>query len=660
MGQFWRGEMKELHLTALLLCLSSNLLAYSGGNGLIATPYQIANIADYWQLSETPTDWHKSFILTANLDFSEFIEWEIEIAPVGNGVTPFTGIFNGNGHTISNPNFTSTTLINNVGLFGYVGSGGQICGLGINNAHAATSYTYVGCLAGRNQGTISSCYATGSVAGYGGVGGLVGYNQGTLTSCHANCFVDGLQSIGGLAGHNQGTLNDCYATGVVSATDQTEVGTQLQYIGGLVGYNESGMLTGCYASGSVSVTGNLFIYGGANYIGGLVGENWGGSLNDCHANGSVSATGIDASVYAVGGLTGGQDNWGTISNCYSTGQIIGQDEVGGIVGRNSAGALTACFANGPIDGQDDVAGLAGYNAGRIVDCHSTGTVYGSNNVGGLVGCNSSSYEISNCYSTSTVSGSSNVGGLVGYSAGGIYKCYSTGTVIGYFSHVGGLVGGNLWSYIISCYSTGAVSGDSHVGGLVGYNYGNSSYTFSCYSTGRVNGYSKVGGLVGYNGSSGDVINCYSTGTVSGHYEVGGLVGRNDSSSVISSFWDKDTSDRTTSEGGTGKTTAEMMTLSMFVSPPASWDFINETTNGTDDYWMMLREHEDYPRLAWQPMIAGDIAGLYGVNSVDYAEIAAHWGQSGCPAGCSNADINDDGTVNIMDLMSLAENWMIGM
>jgi len=126
--------------------------------------------------------------------------------------------------------------------------------------------------------------------------------------------------------------------------------------------------------------------------------------------------------------------------------------------------------------------------------------------------------------------------------------------------------------------------------------------------------------------------------------------------VKNSFWDTQTSLQTGSSGGIGKTMAEMMTLSTFTS--AGWDFTD--TDGDAADLMMLREGEDYPRLIWQEIFAGDIAGLYGVNFVDYAEIAAHWGQTGCPTGCENADINSDGTVDIYDLMFLADNWLAGI
>ena len=63
-----------------------------------------------------------------------------------------------------------------------------------------------------------------------------------------------------------------------------------------------------------------------------------------------------------------------------------------------------------------------------------------------------------------------------------------------------------------------------------------------------------------------------------------------------SFWDAEISGQSGSDGGIGKTTAEMQTAGTFLE--ADWDFENETANGTKDIWWIL-EGRDYPRLAWE-------------------------------------------------------------
>jgi len=222
-----------------------------------------------------------------------------------------------------------------------------------------------------------------------------------------------------------------------------------------------------------------------------------------------------------------------------------------------------------------------------------------------------------------------VGGLVGRHYGIITECYVTGKVVGSSSYVGGMVGGNYGS-IIDCYSMDAVSGSGSVGGLVGSNSSSASDVNTCYSTGVVTGGgSYVGGLVGYN--YGDV---------------------NDS------FWDVNTSGRTTSGGGIGKTTAQMQDINTFLN--AHWDFLGETANGTNDTWRMCVNGLYYPKFYWQFPL-GDFACPDGVNFVDFAWLAQWWLRIDCNLNndCDGTDIYKDGTVDFLDLAVFTENWLEG-
>jgi hypothetical protein len=225
-------------------------------------------------------------------------------------------------------------------------------------------------------------------------------------------------------------------------------------------------------------------------------------------------------------------------------------------------------------------------------------------------------------------------------------------------YVGGLVGKTHFTNISHCYSTGAVSGYSCVGGLVGESfYGSIS---NCYATGSVRGTDYyAGGLVAYISFSGSIINCYSTGAVSGISLVGGLVGAN-AGSISRSFWDTETSGQTTSAGGTGKTTAQMKTLSTFTN--AGWDFLGETINGTNDAWRMCADGVNYPKLNWKS-INGDFACPDGVNMEDLDTFILRWLMGNCTSAnnfCGGADINKTGTVNLVDFAILAENWLEGI
>jgi hypothetical protein len=101
----------------------------------------------------------------------------------------------------------------------------------------------------------------------------------------------------------------------------------------------------------------------------------------------------------------------------------------------------------------------------------------------------------------------------------------------------------------------------------------------------VSGGANVGGLVGYIYNS-KIDNCYSAGEVYGDRPVGGLVGLNAYSKIYGCFWDIETSRQTSSDGGTGKNTDEMQTMSTF-----SWDF-------TTPRWT-IDEGVDYHRLWWE-------------------------------------------------------------
>jgi len=102
------------------------------------------------------------------------------------------------------------------------------------------------------------------------------------------------------------------------------------------------------------------------------------------------------------------------------------------------------------------------------------------------------------------------------------------------------------------------------------------------------------------------------------------------------------------------TTEQMMQQASFTG----WDFSD--TDGDPADWMMLRPDEDYPRLIWQEIFDGDIAGLYGVDNTDLEELASHWLQTGCPTGCEDADIDGSGLVDLLDFAMLAADWLEGV
>ena len=145
-------------------------------------------------------------------------------------------------------------------------------------------------------------------------------------------------------------------------------------------------------------------------------------------DGSVSNVGVvDSCFYCygdVGGVCG--ISYGTISNCYNTGRVSGNDKnVGGVCGT-SYGTITNCYNTGAVSSNSSrVGGVCGDNNEKISNCYNTGTVSGANAVGGVSGRNCN--IITNCYNVGTVRATGNnpnVGGVCGY-------CWGSKTIESY-------------------------------------------------------------------------------------------------------------------------------------------------------------------------------------------------------------------------------------
>ncbi len=257
-------------------------------------------------------------------------------------------------------------------------------------------------------------------------------------------------------------------------------------------------------------------------------------------------------------------------------------------------------------------------------------ITGDYHVGYLVGISHLYSTISNCYSNGSVNGYGNVGGLVGVNTffSSISSSYSAGSVSGNYD-VGGLVGTNTNSSIItSCYSSSNVIGTYDVGGLVGSNAYSSIN--NSYSSGSVSGGSSLGGLVGNNTTSANITNCYSTGSVSGSSPVGGLVGYNDFADIYDSFWDIDASGQSFSDGGIGKTIAEMKNVRTFTDITWSaglsspWDFVNNPYDdiANVDYCDIdVSINDGYPYLNW-PLVPDIPQNV--IISISLTEVNINW------------------------------------
>jgi hypothetical protein len=608
--------VKRVNIFLIAESLVVGMVGY-GGSCVVNPPSEDIEIHDWYDLDDVRDNLEGHHTLMNDLDSTTpgYEEFAGPTANEGRGwdpigffnASPFTGTFNGQGYEIRDlfidrPNECA------VGLFSSVGEGGRIESVGVVNANVTGSLEVVwhgcdcaGSLVGVNFGTVNNSYSTSSVICKWDVGGLVGDNYGTVSNSYYKGNVTGNVSVGGLVGVNSGTVTNSYYN-----CDEVLInGENIITIGALLGedfeewlvndkfldvnerlsqensyylindVNDFKQLLAFGQNGTLKfrLTDDLDLDDEPNfYIPYLAGEFDGNghkisnlSLNFASISllglfgylapgGKVSGLGINnvniTAAWYVGGLVGA--NWeGTVSNCYATGSVTRNESseegysngAGGLVGRSN-GTVSDSYFSGSVTGNDYVGGLVGDNDGTVSNSHSTGSVAGTWGVGGLVGSNYKG-TVSNSYSSANVTGTC---------------CW-----------VGGLVGDSVHGTVSNSYSTGNVTGGDGAGGLIG------------------------------NSSGGYVNNSYSSGNVTGNTSVGGLVGYNYRGSVYNSYWDTETSGQATSDGGIGKTTAQMQDIATFSG--AGWNIIAVANRGARNpaYIWNIVNGVTYPFLSWQPV-----------------------------------------------------------
>ncbi len=195
----------------------------------------------------------------------------------------------------------------------------------------------------------------------------------------------------------------------------------------------------------------------------------------------------------------------------------------------------------------------------------------SSGTGSLVGLNQG--EVSNSYAVGEVFGIHDVGGLVGVNVGKLSASYAEVSVLGRQYYTGGLVGQNAPGALINMsYATGDVTAQGdETGGLAGGSNGGSTIIAS-YATGNVSGVGRgTGGLVGQSWYT-TIVNCYAIGEVSSLLgDGGGLVGDRTGGEIRDSYWNTQTSGRSDSAGGEGKTTLELKAPTSASGIYANWN-----------------------------------------------------------------------------------------
>lgn len=160
-----------------------------------------------------------SAVLMDNIDMKD-AQW----TPIGTADKPFSGNFDGNGHTISGLNYSGEYA----GLFGYINNG-TISNIKLADSSFANGTASGGICAVNNGGTIENSAVDNVAVSGGTAGGICGQNSGTITDCFFSGNVSSDRKSGGICGSNSGTIKS----------------TVSLYAGAAVGENTNGSITNC-------------------------------------------------------------------------------------------------------------------------------------------------------------------------------------------------------------------------------------------------------------------------------------------------------------------------------------------------------------------------------------------------------------------------------
>ena len=282
----------------------------------------------------------KNYRLKADLDLKD-----TPFNGIGSAARPFTGMFDGQGHTISHVTVNAPEG-ENVGFFNAI-KGATIRDLKLVDVEI-TGKTNVGGLAGSAQVQLDSDDLSKNVAN------LIG-------GCSVSGTVTGTKNVGGLVGLNEGKTDPKTLFSIASAVDKCAASVTVngkEMTGGLVGKN-GGTITKSSSGGTVK---------GDTTTGGLVGDS-SGDIYDSHTSCTVAGSSH------TGGFVGFSD--GAVKNCYSIGGVSGTDYTGGFAGvisraENVVSAGQVTIVGTPTQGYN--GGFAGKLYGMVAGLDNQITV----------------------------------------------------------------------------------------------------------------------------------------------------------------------------------------------------------------------------------------------------------------------------------------------
>lgn len=272
----------------------------------------------------------------------------------------FSGKFYGNGHTISNLDFSSTygnILYESLGFFGYI-ENAEISDLTVQGSVNVTEpkeFTALGLIVGESDNsTIRNCVSD-------------------ISFTSSEIYLYGYIGLCGYASNS--TIEYCQSKGDISITRSDNDPSPL-YVGGIVGY-AGGASEIRYCANTVNIEAT------ANHVGGIAGSLGRGnpSVTNCYSTGKLIVRGLPFGGN-IGGIVGTINGNTPIKHCYFAGEIdltnygvttLPYSRLGGLVGKVESG--TPVFENNYYTATENVAscGTSAFAAGTAESIDSMKT-----------------------------------------------------------------------------------------------------------------------------------------------------------------------------------------------------------------------------------------------------------------------------------------------
>ena len=274
--------------------LADTIGTQPSGSGTAENPYQITGAAELIWLRDAVN----AGAANTCAELQQDVEYVDEVwTSIGTSEHPYTGTFNGNGHTIR-------VWLDGWGqaLFGYVGADAKLTDIAVTKRQSGNySLNASAPLARINDGTITHCWYRGAITAKGSLGGLVYTNNGTIEACYVYAGELGGSRIemyyggwaGGIAYENTGTIANSYFYGDIAQAQSG--GTVQDIIGwGAITHKNSGTVSNCYYGadsddGYGGKTEDQFRGGEVAYLlnGGTARDDW---RQNCYAGDNSDAT----------------------------------------------------------------------------------------------------------------------------------------------------------------------------------------------------------------------------------------------------------------------------------------------------------------------------------------------------------------------------------